>query len=632
MYFIKSKKIFSAVFTIVVVLGLATRANADFLELPDIKEMRDIRSKTYLRDMEIPAVRERSPDPTAGPRLGVSEFRVQGLVEYPDLGITREALNTLVEGIRFEVMREGKLLESGYTINELGQISDLLVEIEEDTLDRHVTPLDTQKLVYLIREQRGKRGVTLGQIETVANKITSFYRERGFILAKAYIPKQQVRDGIVNLTLLLGMLGEVNVANNKLYSADKLKSTFDDLMGKPVTNAAVEERLYLINDSPGINVEGYFEPGYQVGDSRLNINVREEEKYSSNVRIDNHGSEETGMYRLYADFQANNLLDRADSLSAAVLEASSPSNTLYWRLKYGMDLFIPQIKVDIEVSKNQFLIDKSASTPLDIHGDVNLTALTGKYIFKRGRTENSNLELRYEEIASDLQLGDIPDVTNAYDEKLKNISLNYNYDFLQETKSRLHQGNVKLLSGSFDYGADSSQDENYLILSSGYTLLSFWKIPFFESNSRVVVRANAQYSGKNLSSAMRFSLAGPTRARGFPTSLFTADDGVYVGADWVFNSPDLFDFNLTESINFKNVAKPFLFIDGSKGIQHTLASGEANATAQIFDAGFGLQFSSGKHFQGNLQFAFPISESFSTMTTMADHKSVHVVFDFQYGF
>ncbi|MCP4488283.1 MAG: ShlB/FhaC/HecB family hemolysin secretion/activation protein, partial [Gammaproteobacteria bacterium] len=50
-----------------------------------------------------------------------------------------------------------------------------------------------------------------GQIETVADRITQFYRQRGFHLAKAYIPKQEARDGVVTLALLLGSLGEVEV-------------------------------------------------------------------------------------------------------------------------------------------------------------------------------------------------------------------------------------------------------------------------------------------------------------------------------------------------------------------------------------------------------------------------------------
>ncbi|MBI3560400.1 MAG: ShlB/FhaC/HecB family hemolysin secretion/activation protein [Gammaproteobacteria bacterium] len=629
---IVTAKSFAAFFFLGIILSPMVRA--DFLELPEVKEIQEFKPKTLLRDMEIPAVRERSPDPKAGPRLAVSEFRIQGLVEYPELGITRQALADLVESIRFDLMGEGKQLDSGYTLDELGQVSDLLVDIEKETLDRHVTPYDVQKLVFLIRDQQAKRGITLGQIETVANRITTFYRERGFILAKAYIPKQQVREGIVNLTLLLGMLGEVNVTNNKMYSTPKIKSVFDSLMTKPVTSSAIEERLYLINDYPGISVDGYFEPGYQIGDTRLNITVRNESKYSSNLRVDNHGTEASGLYRYYADFQVNDLLGNADSLSASVLRASSPSNTTYYRLLYDTDFFVPKLRFVLETSKNQFSVNNINSlNTVVIHGDITVQALTGKYIFSRGRTANTNLELRYEKLLSQVQVGDFTDPTHPNDDKLKNISLNYNFDFLQEAKSRLHQGNLKVLSGKYDYGFDLGQKDSYHIVSGGYSLLTFWKIPFTDSTSRLVFRTNAQYAWAKLAPAMQYSLAGPTRARGYSPSTFGADYGIYAGGDWIFNSPDLFDFTLW-GVNFKNVAKPFVFVDTAYGVQRTLLPTEASSKLGLTDAGIGLQFAYEKRFSGNLQLAFPYKEHYKTSssTTKIVKDNYRVVFDFEYSF
>lgn len=612
---------------------------AEFLQMPEIIQMRDLRKDSLLRDVDIPPVRERDPDPEGGPRLAVSEFRIQGLVEYPDLGITRETIKQLTEQIRFELMEEGKQLESGYTIRELGELSDLLIDIEEESTERHVTPLDVQRLVWLVREQRGKRGITIGQIESVANTITRFYRERGFVLAKAYIPKQQVRDGIVNLTLLLGMLGEVDIHANEMYDAEDLQAVFKDMMGMPVTSAAVEENLFLINNFPGITVDGYFEPGYQVGDTRLNINVKNESRYNANVRVDNHGTEESGLYRLYADAQVNNMLGMADMLHASYLRAEQPANTNYYRLNYELNLFHPRFRFGLETSKNQFIVDQSAVvTDIDLKGDVLVNAANLRYLHRRSRTNNQTYELRYEEIESDLQIGNIPDINNANDEKLGNTSLGYYFDFLQEEKRRLHQGRLKLTSGSFVYGADPpqggnpGQDTSYATFNADYSMLAFWKVPLFEADTRLIYRTNLQYSGKNLSTIMRFSLAGPTRARAYSPSTFTADDALYLGVDWIFNSPAWFDFNIAEGINFRNITKPFVFADYSYGLQHTLRADEEDGTAQLVSAGFGLQFSHGNAFSGNLMAAFPVSESFKGTASAPEIDDYRIVFDFQYSF
>jgi len=602
-------------------------AMADFLEMPEIEQLRDAEEKTLLRDLDVPAVRDRSPDPTAGPRLAVSEFRIQGLVEFPELGITRETLTQLVENIRFIIMGEGKLLESGYTIDELGEISDLLVEIEEETIERHVSPLEVQKLVWLIREQRGKRGVTLGQIEAVANKITRFYRERGFILAKAFIPKQRVREGVVSLTLLLGVLGEVSVKNNDMYNAELLQSVFGDLLTKPVTNKAVEENLFIINSFPGINVDGYFEPGYQVGDTRLNINVKNEARYNANLRADNHGTEESGLYRFYADFQINNLLGIADYMKVGLLQAKSPNNTTYWQLAFESNFFSPYFRAGIEASRNQFVVDQTIPSNFNLSGEVNVLGLYGKYIQKRGRTENSGYELRAETIKSDVQISNF---SNENDE-LRHISIKYNLDYLDDADKRLHEGNIKYTRGKFEAGREGGQDENYNILSADYTLLTFLQIPFTESISRLIFRSSLQYSGTNLSAIARFSLAGPTRVRGFSPSFFTADDALYLGMDWVFNSPDIFDIQIA-SINLKSFVKPFVFFDYAYGKQYEITSGE-DPTGQLADVGVGLQFSHGYRFSGNLQLGYKILDQFTDIDGgQPKADDARLLFDMQYSF
>jgi len=604
---------------------------AEFLEMPEVEQYGLAEEKTLLRDLDVPAVKNRSADPTAGPRLEVSEFRIQGLVEYPALGITREALGRLVESIRFVIMGEGKLLESGYTIDELGEISDMLVDIEEETLERHVSPLEVQKLVWLIREQRGKRGVTLGQIETVANKITRFYRKRGFILAKAFIPKQRVREGVVTLTLLLGILGEVSIQGNYMYSDDILHSVFDDLMNEPVTNKRIEDSLFIINGFPGINVDGYFEPGSQVGDTRLNINVKNETRFNFNLRTDNHGTDESGLYRFYADYQVNNLLSIADYTKISILQAKSPDNTTYWQSSFESNFFSPRIRVGIASSRNQFVVDQSlVTTDVSLNGEVDVLGLYARYIQDRGRIKNSSYEFRAENIKSDLQIGQTLDRNNELDEELLHLSVTYNLELLDDVNKRLHAGSVKITRGKYEFVANKEK-EDYNILSVEYTLLSFLKVPFTDSISRIIFRSNLQYAGANLSSIARFSLAGPARARGFSPSFFTADDALYTGIDWIFSAPDFLNFNIS-SINVKKFTKPFLFFDYGYGKQYSLDANEKDSTGQLSDIGFGLQFSHGNSFSGNLQMAYGIYDEFKNTDQQPKADPLRLLFDMQYSF
>src|SRR5690606_20373737 len=105
-------------------------------EMPDTKEEPAMERQPVL---EMGSDSVQAPDPTAGPRLNIAEIRVQGIEEYPELGVTREALNKLVEAVRFA--------------GEDDEISDLkAAQAHQDNSD----------LIFAVSEQRQLSGLTVG--------------------------------------------------------------------------------------------------------------------------------------------------------------------------------------------------------------------------------------------------------------------------------------------------------------------------------------------------------------------------------------------------------------------------------------------------------------------------------------
>lgn len=637
-------------YAVLLVLLIQAQAFAGFLEMPDTAEVPEFERESLLLDLDIPALRDRDPNPEAGPRLNVKEFRVQGLVEYPDLGITREKIIKQVEKIRFDMMEEGKQLSSGYTVSELEEVSDLIAEIEKETDGRHVGPVEVQKLVFLIREQRRQRGITVGMIEVVADTITRYYRERGFILAKAYIPKQHVRDGVVTITLLLGQLGEVEVKNNKRYSEKLIKRVFNKSLAKPVTNESVEENLYLINDLAGLSVSGYFEAGSQVGDTKLNVNVNEEKRYAANIRLDNHGSDKTGEYRAYTDFYLNNPLGIGDQLQLGVLGSFNPENSLYGSLRYSLPLYTPKLAFSLGASNNDFVSATAGSTS---DSDFEITGkslvVDGAFTYKLNRTrkENRSIILGFSDIKSEIEYGDL---LNAGTEKtVRKIDLTYAFDVLNEQKRVLHQGGITLTASDFVAGAEEGQDQSPGIISFDYSRLSFVKVPFTDKESKWILRSAGQFSDAALSEVLQFGLAGPTRARGFEITEFYADDAVFLGSDLVFNGPGLGGYTIAGE-KFEDIIQPFVFIDMAYGRNNAYVEGDDDVTTHLIDAGVGIKIVFANGLRGNFSLAVPVDASNSALdqqkrldeeeavgeaSETIDYTpgdGIKLYFDLQYGF
>lgn len=607
----------AAVIAVAALLCLqAQNVNAGFLEMPDTTEVPEMERESMLKDLDIPSVRERDPDPTAGPRLNITEFRVQGIVEYPELGITRKALTKLVEGIRFDMMGEGEMLESGYTLEEMSEISDLVAEIEEETQGDSVGPLDVQRLVFLIRDQRQRRGVTLGMIEAVADTITRYYRERGFILAKAYIPEQRVRDGVVTLTLLLGNLGEVEVHNNKKYSKETIVDIFKPSLNKPVKSDLIEEKLFFVNDLPGLTAQAFFEPGEQVGDTKLSVNVRDEETYSSNVRLDNHGSSSTGEYRIYGDFQIANLAGVGDQLHFGLLATVSPSNSIYGSVHYGLPLLHQRAKWSIGGSTNDFVSNSIGG--LELTGTSLVLDTSFNYILKRSRAKNYSAEFRLMQIKTDIENNfnntttESEELTEdqrtnqtlasaALDTQTRNYDFLYNFDVLLEKWRALHQGGVRLSGSQILNDPGANQKEFTPILAANYTFLKFLKIPFTDINTRVVLKAAGQYASTSVASTSQFSLGGPNKMRALAVNQYNADTGLYLASDWVFNTPQFMDWEIA-GVKFNDIVQPYVFFELAYGDITPPVAGEGT-WAYATDLGFGLKMSYRNVFRAGLSYA-----------------------------
>ncbi|WNO10473.1 ShlB/FhaC/HecB family hemolysin secretion/activation protein [Teredinibacter sp. KSP-S5-2] len=597
-----------------------------FLQMPEMREVPEYEKDTMLLDMDIPPVRDRNPDPEGGPRLNVKEFRVQGLVEFPKMGITREALIKRVESIRFDMMKEGELGKWGYSEQEISEIADLLADIEKETQDSHVDNTDLQRLVFLVRDQRRRRGITLGMIESVADVITRFYRENGFILAKAFIPEQEVRDGVVTLTLLLGKLGEVEVLNNKRVSEKLIVRAFNPQIENPVTSKRMEESLYLVSDIPGLTVQSLLVPGSQVGDTKLQVSSMGEEWYSGNIRFDNHGSQNTSENRAYADFYLHNPLGWGDELYLAVLNSFSPDNSTYGAFRYNSMWGMPRLRTSIGFSTNDFVSrDVRNSGERFFTGKSEVADVSLKYLMKRSRIKNYSVEVRYMDIDTTLDTS-----ATITDEKAKKTSLGFNFDLLSEKRRQVYIGNVSLHrsdtyeSGGFD--GTVNETENYLTFD--FNMLAFMNFPFTEKQTRWLIKTSGQYAGEALSNLNQINLTGPARTRAFGVNGLQTDDGLFLGVDWIFGFPSFGNAKLFgESIG--HIIQPYVFIDGAYGEIHPLIEGDEKITGELANAGVGLKLQH-RHFSANFTAASVIRDNVKDLQNNTPTSEVYAELSFHF--
>jgi hemolysin activation/secretion protein len=212
------------------------------------------------------------------------------------------------------------------------------------------------------------RKLTLAEIYEAADKITTLYRSRGYLVAKAYVPAQDARRGVLRLKIVLGKYGAITLRNESLVRDSFLRGVIDHaLAGSPfIHNDQLERAMLLISDLPGAPV-----PRIAIGRGRdaetsdFVFGVPEARRFDGYLLGDNFGSPYTGRNRVTGGINMNSPLGYGDRLSAFGI-VSDDSHLVNGRIAYSAPLGYSGLRGEIAASRTTYTLG-------GIYKDLNAT-------------------------------------------------------------------------------------------------------------------------------------------------------------------------------------------------------------------------------------------------------------------
>lgn len=168
-----------------------------------------------------------------------------------------------------------------------------------------VTAFFLEELQALVKDGEG-RELTLTQLEALADRVTARYRKSGYLLARAYVPPQDIQDGVVEIAVSEGRVDTIQVNGARRYDPDFLRAHILPDPDWPVFDAQTFERgLLLLNDLPGLEVKSTLAPGAAPGTTDIVLDVKER-LFTGAIEANNYGSKETGYERFGVSLNLNN--------------------------------------------------------------------------------------------------------------------------------------------------------------------------------------------------------------------------------------------------------------------------------------------------------------------------------------
>jgi hemolysin activation/secretion protein len=229
----------------------------------------------------------------------------------------------------------------------------------------------------------------LRDLREMAARISDFYNRRGYFVAQAYLPAQDIQAGAVTIVVIEGHYGRVGLDNHTNLSNGLAHSILHGLdSGDVVAGAPLERRLLILSDIPGVLVKSTLSPGAEVGTSDLTVALTPGPRFSGSIDADNGGDPNTGAWRLGGTLYVNDPTGHGDLITLRAL--SSFDGLDYGRAAYQFQVQDATIGVSyaaldyrlhgdfsaLRASGTAQVASAYASYPIVRSYDNNLVALT----------------------------------------------------------------------------------------------------------------------------------------------------------------------------------------------------------------------------------------------------------------
>jgi hemolysin activation/secretion protein len=523
----------------------------------------------------VPPVKERESSNAATQKIAVRGFRVDGVGDHPDAGITFDSIQAMANA---EYRRLG---------GAAGQPAML----------------------------------SFAQMQGVADAITQRYRKAGFIVADAFLPAQTIgSDQLVQIQILEGRVGRIIVKGNKRYDADVIAAPAQQLKGEPLQKGTVDAALLYVRDLPGVSVASTFQPGRQTGDTDLIMVAHEAPRpYTFTVGADDYGTPLTGRYRALAGFTLNSPLGIGDSLAANVDYALDPNQNAYGSLVYDAPLVVvPGLGMTVGATRSQLQISSGDFGALKVRGPT--TTYVAGSDWKFLNTDDLKMQASLHVMREQSRLS--TQGMQLSDEKFNVLDMSY---AINHTDRRFH--GVDLLQVDVHKSLSDQSMEPDLVSPNhahDFTLakVSYTRLQFLTEAQRLYFKFNGQWTPDALVPMEQFVIGGPDSVRAYPIADGLTDRGYYTSLEYHVDAP-----------GFGKLISPFYgrpwrelleletFLDYARGF--AAGANQNGNTPPVsysgFGAGFIFRLPQFHHFEFHLDGSVPLGSQQAT-----DRHGYHV--------
>lgn len=385
----------------------------------------------------------------------------------------------------------------------------------------------------------------LARVFAAAGAIGQLYRDAGFILSFAFVPEQEVEDGVYRITVVEGRIDQIIVQGFDDALATVVRAIAAPIAeDSPLTQATLERHLLLINDIDGVTAGSTIRPSSTVsGASDLIIDGALGEHFALSALANNRGSKFVGPISALASVSLYNLLKHGDTVS---LTASVTGDFEEQRFVSGAYSRPFGVRADGLLAHFDFSYAQTRpGDSLDVF-DITSTAtsfgLGATYPVLRSRAQNLTIGAFVEARSSKVEPGDSAFSALETEDRVREARLEIDYD-LTDGWSGVTLLGLTMEQGLPIFGAtDGGEGRSRADGSRSFTKFtaSATRVQFLPFDLSALVDVSAQYSLDPLLSSEEYGAGGARFGRAFDAATLSGEHGVGVSLELRYDAPSPF--------------------------------------------------------------------------------------------
>ena len=467
------------------------------------------------------------------------------------------------------------------------------------------TAFTEEELMNLICEKIGEQ-VTVADVIGMANMVTDFYQQRGYISTIAYLPPQKVQDGNIHIMIMEGKYGDIKITGNKWSKDRYLKNAY-------LTDKYIEEgKLLNVRDIQEslreINATGYMKGQVALTDNEesaeftnLELNIADRFPIDFDFRWDDMGTTSTGLNRAIFFAGMYNVTGHGDQLySTTTLAKNSIAQGVFY-------------SVPIAKTKEAKLNLGYTYSGSEVGGELDFLDIESKShnffaSVSRRLVKTDNYKL-YGDIGVDIrntktEFGLIPELNYKY--RSRNIKANLTNikdDFYGKTFVNLGTGvGIPGMGGTDNFFGASKHDKSVPNNNAVRVFANAARLQALPLRSTGILQVGGQWANRALLPSEKMSVGGMTSVRGYEESAFMSDYGMTASAEVRFPVPFL-RMMLPEKLHFVDDSIRLAgFYD--LGWYGNVKSGDGSD--MVMSVGGGVILKLTKYLSGNVYIGVPI--------------------------